>query len=453
MEGSEAQIAATARDALCRIARAMFGVASAVIRFGEAEGADAAPSALVELCRWAAASPHGVVVEDVAADARLAALAFDGAGPAPRFCAAMALSEGGPAQGTLGTLVLLDPLPRAFSDDQRRQLADLAAVAGAQLRLEAAARSAAEQAGRYRLLADNSTDTIVRGNLDGVRLYISPAVRTLLGYEPEELVGQRAMDIVHPDDLPDFQVLMRQIREGRVDEGCSEQRQRHKNGSWVWIEAFIRLTRDAATGEPDGYVVSVRDVSRRKAAEERLAHLAAHDALTGLANRSLLQERLDAQLARARRAGTGCAVLCLDLDRFKQVNDSFGHEAGDEVLRAAAARFVRASRKDDLVARVGGDEFVVVLGAGAAPREAAERLARRLIEMMAEPVMFGGISLGVGLSVGIAVAGPEKVAAGLGANALLRAGDQALYAAKEGGRNRFVVAPDGSGREASSAHA
>ncbi|MFG1432311.1 diguanylate cyclase [Xanthobacter sp. V2C-8] len=438
MHGSGAETAAVGQGALCRIASATLGVASAVI----VRKAEPLPPAVATLWRRAEAAHGALIVEDVLKDEMLAGLSFGPEDGAPRFCAAVPIHAGADTQAA-ALLLLLDPAPRVLSAQQRRWLADLVMLAQAQFALETAAREATTEAESYRLLAENSADTLVRGSLDGIRLYISPAVRTLLGYEPEELVGKRAMELVHPDDRPAFQALMRQIREGTVENASSEQRQRHKNGAWVWIEAFIRLTHDKITGAPDGYVVSVRDISQRKAAEARLAHLAAHDALTGLANRSLLQQRLEEELARARRAEAGFAVLCLDLDRFKQVNDTYGHAAGDAVLCAAAVRIRRETRREDLVARLGGDEFVVVLGACAAPLDGAERLARRLIEAMAEPVSFGTGTASVGVSIGIAVASPAMVERGAGAGELLRAGDRALYAAKRRGRNRVVVAPSG----------
>ncbi len=440
MHGSGAETAAAGQGALCRIARAMLGVATAAI----VRRAEPLPPAVAVLWRRAEAAQGVLVVEDILKDETLAGLSFDLEDRAPRFCAAVSLHAGADMQAA-GLLLLLDPAPRVLSAEQSRALTDLVTLAQAQSALEAAAHEAATEAESYRLLAENSADTLVRGSLEGIRLYISPAVRTLLGYEPEELVGRRAMELVHPDDRPAFQALMRQIHEGRVENASSEQRQRHKNGTWVWIEAFIRLTHDKITGAPDGYVVSVRDISQRKAAEARLAHLAAHDALTGLANRSLLQQRLEEELARARRAGAGMgfAVLCLDLDRFKDVNDTHGHAAGDAVLRTTADRLRRETRREDLVARLGGDEFVVVLGACTAPLDGAERLAHRLIEAMAVPISCGVGAASVGVSIGIAVATPAMVERGASLGELLRAGDRALYAAKRRGRNRMVVAPSG----------
>ncbi len=423
--GAAAAELARGLEALCRLAALTFNVAHAVVWQAGAvlagavlTGTGPSDDALARAADWALAHRDA----GGGGEGCVAALPLPGDGPQPRL------------------LMLMDPAPRVFTAEERAQLADLAAGAASLLALGAAAQEAMANMALFRLLAENSTDTIVRGDLNGVRLYVSPACRELLGYEPEELVGRRAVDIVHPDDMPAFARMMNELREGRVTAARSEQRQRHKDGHWVWIEAFIRRTRDPQTGLPDGYVVSVRNISRRKAAEQRLAHLAAHDALTGLANRTLLQDRLEAEMARARRTGAGLAVLCLDLDGFKRVNDSLGHEAGDAVLRTVAERLKQATRGEDLVARVGGDEFVVVQAAEVDPQAGADVLAARLISLVSAPMDFRGETISVGLSVGVAAASAAEVARGLSLGGLLRAGDLALYAAKAAGRGRAMLA-------------
>lgn len=369
-------------------------------------------------------------VEDAAVDPEASALSRLGL----RFAVRVPL---GLPDGRRGALLLADTAPRHFEPVDRHRLAGLSAVAGELVCLAIGQRHAGEREALYRLLAENSTDTIVRGDLDGVRLYVSPSVRTLLGYEPAELIGQRAIDITHPDDVEDFRRSMEDLRAGRVELLVSEQRQRRRDGGWVWLEALVKLTRDAE-GRPDGYVASVRDISRRKAAEQRLAYIASHDLLTGLPNRSVMQARVAQELSRARRQGGQFALMVLDLDGFKQVNDTFGHEAGDAALRSAAERFRRTLRAEDLAARVGGDEFVVVQGSGGSA-DGALLLADRLIRAMAEPIAIGDRRIAVGLSVGVVLAPVE----GLDADGLMRAADQALYRAKQEGRNRrHLAGPD-----------
>lgn len=427
--------------AMCRLAQALFSVPLVHIstddgegRFESGLGLDGHDKDLASSLRAAAGSPDGtLIIEDLSKDARFAANPFVIGAPHVRFYAEAALML---ATGIrAGSICLFDTSTRILTERDRSHLKDLAQILSLGLTAAASLRQASRQEALYRLLANHSTDTVVRGNLDGVRLYISPAVRTLLGYEPEELIGKRAADILHPDDAADFRKLMEDVRAGKIEQALVEHRQRHKNGSWVWIEASIRLTRDAASGTADGYVVSVRDVGRRKEAESRLTYTASHDPLTGLPNRILFDRRLAGEIARAARTGKGFALLFLDLDHFKLANDTFGHQAGDAVLRAAANRFRSLVRAEDMVARLGGDEFVVIQSIGDEPSLCPQILAQRLIDTMADSVHFAGTEISTSLSIGIALA----TSVNLDADDLLRAADQALYQAKNAGRNTYAL--------------
>jgi diguanylate cyclase (GGDEF)-like protein/PAS domain S-box-containing protein len=422
-------------EALCRMARALFAVSGASVRI-DALGLrwlDLAPG--LDQDAWAfLADPEGLPeagqvmmwVENALEREAFAGLPAVSGGPGLRFIATAAFGLDG-----LGRLVLADTLPRAASPEALAWLADLGAIAGQCLGLHQAAQEALEREALFRLLAETSTDTIVRGDLDGVRLYISPSVRDLLGYEPEELVGRQAVDLTHPDDVPGFRALMQNVREGRLDVGVRELRQRHKNGSWVWMEASVRLTRDRVMGRANGYVASVRAIGRRKALEERLSRLASYDALTGLPNRTLFGQRLGEALSQT-SCGRDFALFYLDLDGFKQVNDRLGHQAGDAVLCEAAARFRAVLRVDDAVARLGGDEFAVLLEVGSIE---ACNLAQRLIAAVSRPFAQGETTISIGLSVGIAFAPKDAVLP----DELLSRADEALYAAKAAGRNTFCL--------------
>ncbi len=168
--------------------------------------------------------------------------------------------------------------------------------------------------------------------------------------------------------------------------------------------------------------------------EQKFRHMALHDALTGLATRVLMQDRLSVALESARRHRTGVAILMVDLDRFKEVNDTYGHPAGDEVLRISAARLRGAVRRGDTVARIGGDEFVVLLSDVAEP-EAAEVVAAKIVKALSVPVSAQGQAVPVSVSVGVCAAGADE----FDAEALMRNADAALYAAKNGGRNQYQV--------------
>ena len=181
-----------------------------------------------------------------------------------------------------------------------------------------------------------------------------------------------------------------------------------------------------------GWVATYEDVSERRVAEARLAHMARHDLLTGLANRLLFSEHVQAAFARGHRDGSS-AMLCLDLDRFKAVNDTLGHPAGDALLRAVAERMRACTREGDLVVRLGGDEFAVVQAAASQPTEATA-LARRLIEVLGEPFEIAGQRVEIGVSVGIALAGDIAVHT---PEALIKCADLALYRAKAEGRGCY----------------
>ena len=418
---------------LCRIARLLLDVPAASIRLSGDAGTwtDIDPAADPEFRRamatapgWPALGTPFVWCGDTREDAAFAAWS-SAHGPGIRFLASIPF---GP--GRMGCLTVLGPSPREETAEGVERLTALAALADQALRLSQAARMAVEREADFRLLAEMSTDTIIRGNLQGVRLYVSPSIRNLLGYEPEELVGQKAIAIAHPDDAPAFRRFMEGVREARVDVAVIELRLQHKNGAWVWMEASLRLTHDPVTGAANGYVVSVRDVCKRKALEERLEHLASFDTLTGLPNRMQFGESLMVATERARRSRKSVALFFMDLDRFKAINDTLGHEAGDVVLQTCAARLRTALRGADVVARLGGDEFTALL---TLDRSELSRVAERLVASIGEPIPYKDTTLSVGLSIGIACT-PQD---GDRPDALLSSADQALYRAKAAGRNTF----------------
>ncbi len=421
-------------EALCRTARALFDVPAASVHLGNdslcwIDLATPDDRAVWEFVTSAVGHLDigGSVlwIEDTLEDATFARCPYVMERPKLRFIASTTFGPAG-----AGRLLLFDTRARTASADNLRRLEDLGAIAQQQLSLSKAAQEAKEREAGFRLLAETSTDTIVRGNLDGIRLYVSPSVKALLGYEAEELVGRKAIELTHRDDLPAFQSLMKDVRAGRLEVGVSEQRQRHRDGSWVWLEASLRLTYDQTTGNPNGYVASVREIGRRKKLEARLAQLATSDDLTSLPNRMLFGQRLLEAVEHTRQTGRCFALLYMDIDGFKQVNDSLGHPAGDAVLRDIATRFRSVLRADDTLARLGGDEFAFILTVNRA--EAAE-LAQHLIAMAGRPFRYGEVDIMIGLSIGIACA-PED---GLHPDDLLTRADQALYNAKAAGKNTY----------------
>ncbi|SDQ77712.1 PAS domain S-box-containing protein/diguanylate cyclase (GGDEF) domain-containing protein [Pseudoxanthomonas sp. CF125] len=292
---------------------------------------------------------------------------------------------------------------------------------------------------RYRMLADYSHDVVVRMRADGQRLYVSPSSRDVLGWEPAELLQPNQV-LVHPEDYAvQQQTIASVLASGHPVTAIY--RLRHKEGHYVWMEAAARPI-PSADGDTTDIIFAGRDVSQRVAAEQALkasrdeleaqAHL---DSLTGLANRRQFDERLTHALGRSRRQGLAVALMYMDIDHFKQVNDTHGHAAGDEVLRVFGQRLSACVRAGDLVARLGGDEFVVLIEDLSAP-ETAEAIAGKLIEAMSEDIVVEGTTLHVTTSIGIAYSAHPAVAKNLTA-----AADAALYAAKSAGRNTWQLLP------------
>jgi diguanylate cyclase (GGDEF)-like protein/PAS domain S-box-containing protein len=411
----------------------------------------------------------------------------------------------------------------------------------------------AESEKRFRLLAENASDLITSIDPQGLRTYVSPSCRSLLGYEPEELIGKVAVEIVHPDDQPRIRDYFRAVFD--QEPAKAEARLRHKSGHWVWMETRGRAVRDAdgtvvelqtvarditaerhaaeelreaeerfrnafdqapigkalvstegrftrvntalcritgyseegllettfqalthpddldadldhlhrvLAGESESYemekryrhadghyiwallsvslvrgeagtplyfVSQIQDISEQKLAAERLTNLTLHDPLTGLANRVLFGDRLAHAVERGRRSKERIAVLFIDFDRFKAVNDSLGHAAGDELLRQAAVRMQRAVRPADTIARLGGDEFTV-LCEDLNRIEDADWVASRVSEELERPFLLFGRQCSIGVSIGIAVADSQD-----SAETVLAKADSAMYRTKDDRRD------------------
>ncbi|MEX5720467.1 putative bifunctional diguanylate cyclase/phosphodiesterase [Geodermatophilus maliterrae] len=258
---------------------------------------------------------------------------------------------------------------------------------------------------------------------------VNDALCRLLGRTREDLSAAPLTDLVHAEDRPAHDARMAGLLEGGSPGVPVEIRYVRGDGEVLWTMASIALHRDE-DGTVQAVFVQLVDASARKRAEGDLLRLAYHDPLTGLPNRTYLLETLDRALGRARRTGTPMAALLLDVDHFKVVNDSLGHDAGDVLLREVATRLRTAVREGDTVSRFGGDEFVVV----AEPEcddEGALALARRIEEALAAPVVIDGRAVHVSASIGVAVSRGERDSRGL-----LRDADTAAYWAKARGRAR-----------------
>lgn len=284
---------------------------------------------------------------------------------------------------------------------------------------------------RFRRLADGASDVVYRLSLDGDLEfeYVSPSITTVTGRTPDEVLADTygaLMTILHEEDLPRLAAALKRTDHLGTTERL-ELRWVDTDGTIRWADHSFTIERD-----PNGNALTVdgiaRDISDLKRAEEELRNLAHVDALTGLPNRRSVL----GTLARRAEAGTPVAVMFLDLDGFKAVNDTLGHEAGDELLIQVATRIESVTRQDDVVGRLGGDEFVVVCDPGA-----ARPLAQRVLAAISEPYLLAAGPADISASIGVAIALDDEPASDT-----LRRADEAMYDAKHAGKAQIRVTTD-----------
>ena len=280
------------------------------------------------------------------------------------------------------------------------------------------------QTAHFRSLVTSSTDLVLVLGADGCR-YVSRSVTKMVDRAEAELLGRGFEALLHSEDRT-------AVQSASVHGGPPEIVFRVLNaaGEWRHLEAHVTDLREERWVR--GVVLNARDVTERIKLEEQLTHQAFHDNLTALPNRALFRDRLDQALARAKRSSGLIAVLLLDLDGFKQVNDSLGHDAGDQLLREVARRFENLVRESDTVARFGGDEFALLLEF--VTKREVVALAQRLLDGVAKPIAIAGREVSLGASIGIVLD------SGSGhSEELVRDADVAMYAAKDAGRARYEI--------------
>jgi len=289
---------------------------------------------------------------------------------------------------------------------------------------------------RFRDFMEFAPVGMVIVGLDGRLVKVNQALCQILGYGRGELEAMNFEDITPAEDLAGDLAQQRKLLEGEVPVWRAEKRYLRRDGSLVWVQITASVLRDMH-GVAQCFDVQLEDITERRRSQEQIRQLAYFDALTGLPNRRLLQDRLEQALLGARRNRGMAAVVFLDLDHFKQVNDTHGHEIGDELLKAAAQRLAGCIRRGDTVARQGGDEFILVL-TEIGDMAGAELVAGKIVRTLAAPFELAAQHLRIDIitaSVGLAVFPLH----GDDVQVLMKRADLAMYAAKEGGRNAYRV--------------
>ncbi|MDJ0729386.1 MAG: EAL domain-containing protein [Crocosphaera sp.] len=297
------------------------------------------------------------------------------------------------------------------------------------LEQQKAEKALRESEKRFRSLIENAIDIILIVSSDGQFIYLSPSVKRILGYDPDSLKGQGFFDLIHPQDQQSIKAIFKRMKQKvNTSKPLGEFQIRTQNNTWVMLEAIAKnLENDSAVA---GFVINCHDITERHQTAQQLRYDAYHDTLTDLANRWALLEQLQQAIDHnQRRRKDHFALLFLDLDRFKVINDSLGHLTGDKLLQDMAKRLQQCHREGDLLARFGGDEFVFLLRDIREPEEAVV-VAQRIHKVLKAPFILNNREIFISASIGIAISAdyydsPEQ---------MLRDADAAMYRAKEKGK-------------------
>lgn len=287
---------------------------------------------------------------------------------------------------------------------------------------------------RWKFALEGTGDGVWDWDMTTDQVFRSGRWKEIFGYGDNDIeeTATAGRELVHPEDLPRMMEDIKTYLEGSRDVYESEYRIMCKNGTWKWTLSRGMVISMDAEGKPLRMIGTHTDISERKNVEEQIFRLAHYDQLTGLPNRILFLDRFDQEVKKTRRSGSLIALMFLDLDRFKEVNDTLGHDMGDLLLKETANRLSSCVRAYDTVARMGGDEFTVILN-NLDSQIVTERIAQTILDKLSEPFYLGDEVVYITTSIGISVYPMD----GTEIDVLLKNADQAMYAAKELGRNRY----------------
>ena len=299
--------------------------------------------------------------------------------------------------------------------------------------MEQSWRQLSRSEGELRSYIDNAHDVIYKIDLNGKFAYASSNIKSSLGYDPSQIVGQHFSHIVHPEDMQACNAFFKRLISTKKPEAGLEYRAKHLDNSWRWHDTNAAPLFDSH-GELSGMLGIGRDIHERKLNLARLETMAHHDPLTGLLNRAMIAERCDLAIDQAAQNGSMVAVMFLDLDDFKTINDRFGHDVGDAALKAVADILKSTLHCTSSLGRLGGDEYLIILP-DINKKDEALAAGRDVLEALSAPILLESVSLNLSGSIGIAVYPDHKVSA----KDLIRLADQAMYRSKQSDRQKLSV--------------
>lgn len=301
-------------------------------------------------------------------------------------------------------------------------------------KLQSLNRALQESEQRFRISFETAAIGMALVSLDGRWLKVNKSLLDMLGYTESEFLQSSFQDITHPADLESDLAYIKNLLMGKINSFQMEKRYYHKDKSIIWVLLSVSLVRDS-NGDPIHFVSQIEDITERREARELHFRLAYYDGLTGLPNRRFLSDRMSLAVHQAKRYGRLMAVMYIDVDNFKMVNDIHGHDVGDQLLKYIANKLSASVRDVDTVSRQGGDEFVIVLTEISKPEDAT-KVAESIMGSLRDPLGINSLTIDASVSIGIAIYVPPNDDTEF---ELMKKADMALYQVKLAGRNNYRV--------------